>query len=1321
MIFKKIVSAICTLALVCSSFAQTITPNGGTNGYNPPAGGTVQFAGVPSGACSPGQTAVNNTNGNFYYCNAGSYSQISAAAGSAAFSAVTAGTNTNALVVGTNGSLGVSGTGTISATGLNNALNTCRAQTYTANGTIAQYNLVVVDATGKFITATTSQGGIYGVAQAAATVGNPVQVCVDGYSSLIMDSTSAVGDIAIPSGVTGGHGLDSGLTSRNNIGDQKGVVGDITTGCSGAACTAIVSLEGINKVGRQVQTINNTLLSGLATGLLKITTATGAVTTLPLQGTDTNVLSSGTVSGTSSPLCTDALGGATTVSCPSGGLPSAQTRGLPLVYNSTSTATTDIVFIDTAQMPNTPTTSFASRLLNAVAACPSTGCTITGESEPTGAAIDAQVTISANNIKLILPYGTTTEAAGVNIILAGTSDLITCAVRGACILNGATNGSVGTLVLRGDYDKASGFEIIGGLLGSQSGTELTLGVGGTAHKGIVADDMYLRDSGTTAASITDCNDCELRNSRSDWSGQAGINMNATIAGISGEKAINNTINDANMIYYVGIGEINVISTGGSLANSNWVVDHNTVQTGQNGQANPLAGSYLLATPLPAFAAIESYSGCGEGIQVTAFPGPGQITNNKVKNTCEEGITASNIGNVILGNKIENNGQTCAGCAAIISSCQNQQSNCVNKGTQIVGNSIIASSTSGPSCSIASGSTFSGANVGNASRTLNTATVLMTGNTFVTGNTVVVNGYTGIYTVFNGIWLLSGTNNSGQIQFTTPQSGTIAAGTGSGATPFVSNAGGAASQQGSSTPSCTQVANNTGGGVPLGIWTHAASNGTYAVSTVATAAGNTTYTTAAGVVNSDSYTGLTCTGYGFTNAANNITGNFVSSTSNSVTIVGTGATDTTGNIVCQSNVMQDYLVADNVFTILTGSNMSNALEYNNTSGVSSYLTNVKWVNNVIDSAVSTPLNVSYLPTVNTFTLVSAAIASGGNTTYTGSGSTIGSRVFIGSNCAVSGFTAAGLFVDNGTFAFVSSTSNTITLANASGVVDATGGSVTCANTNGQVQILDIPNTPSGPVGVPETLNITPAQQGAVTSVWSVPGVPFDAKTAGASPYTVPITDNMKLLTINSASAFTLNGFPLANNYTFALINLNAGLITYTPATGTINNGNATQIIPAGWFGFHYTDNTNTVMPVMPTFQAFPTCADTLGKHLNFNIATGAISCGTSVITTPLTTGTSVSLAGPSAYFVCTTTCTVTPPTPVAGYQFCVYNGDNIATVITLAALGTTARYENTARTAYGTATTGTFVSGGAVGDSVCIVGLDATHYITPTFKGTWTAN
>lgn len=108
-------------------------------------------------------------------------------------------------------------------------------------------------------------------------------------------------------------------------------------------------------------------------------------------------------------------------------------------------------------------------------------------------------------------------------------------------------------------------------------------------------------------------------------------------------------------------------------------------------------------------------------------------------------------------------------------------------------------------------------------------------------------------------------------------------------------------------------------------------------------------------------------------------------------------------------------------------------------------------------------------------------------------------------------------------------------------------------------------------------------------------------------------------------------------------------------------------------------------------------------------------------TPLSSGATGSVLSPASFFVCTTTCTVAVPLPRAGSQFCVWNGDNVATVITLSALGGSAQYENTARTSYGTAGTGTFASGGAAKDFVCMIGVDSTHYNTLNSNGTWTAS
>lgn len=61
---------------------------------------------------------------------------------------------------------------------------------------------------------------------------------------------------------------------------------------------------------------------------------------------------------------------------------------------------------------------------------------------------------------------------------------------------------------------------------------------------------------------------------------------------------------------------------------------------------------------------------------------------------------------------------------------------------------------------------------------------------------------------------------------------------------------------------------------------------------------------------------------------------------------------------------------------------------------------------------------------------------------------------------------------------------------------------------------------------------------------------------------------------------------------------------------------------------------------------------------------------------------------------------------------------IATVITIAAISTV-QFEKTTYNGYGTVSTGTMVSGGALGDKVCLIGRDATHYLVGSFVGTWT--
>jgi len=105
--------------------------------------------------------------------------------------------------------------------------------------------------------------------------------------------------------------------------------------------------------------------------------------------------------------------------------------------------------------------------------------------------------------------------------------------------------------------------------------------------------------------------------------------------------------------------------------------------------------------------------------------------------------------------------------------------------------------------------------------------------------------------------------------------------------------------------------------------------------------------------------------------------------------------------------------------------------------------------------------------------------------------------------------------------------------------------------------------------------------------------------------------------------------------------------------------------------------------------------------------------------PVAAGGSASVNAPYAYYVCTGTCTVTPPAPTAGfsYQFVIFNDTNISTVITLETIASV-QYENSGRTALCTANH-QMKSGGAVGDSITLISYGTGVYYTAGSKGTWT--
>lgn len=81
-------------------------------------------------------------------------------------------------------------------------------------------------------------------------------------------------------------------------------------------------------------------LSGMTAGQVPIAaTATTVTSSKAIQGTDTNLLSAGTVSGSGASLCTDTNGGATTIGCPGSASPifSTAVTGTSMATSGTNT------------------------------------------------------------------------------------------------------------------------------------------------------------------------------------------------------------------------------------------------------------------------------------------------------------------------------------------------------------------------------------------------------------------------------------------------------------------------------------------------------------------------------------------------------------------------------------------------------------------------------------------------------------------------------------------------------------------------------------------------------------------------------------------------------------------------------------------------------------------------------------------------------------------------------------------------------------------------------------------------------------------------
>lgn len=168
---------------------------------------------------------------------------------------------------------------------------------------------------------------------------------------------------------------------------------------------------------------------------------------------------------------------------------------------------------------------------------------------------------------------------------------------------------------------------------------------------------------------------------------------------------------------------------------------------------------------------------------------------------------------------------------------------------------------------------------------------------------------------------------------------------------------------------------------------------------------------------------------------------------------------------------------------------------------------------------------------------------------------------------------------------------------------------------------------------------------------------------------------------------------------------------TPAAATFTSVNIT-----GTDGDYKLGLSNNSVGRAATVDAWELYVDAGVWKVNTNGTETTMATSTTVPTLQSGSG-AITVTAKNAYVVCTGACQITLPTPAAGAQVCARNVPGSATAITLNNQ-TGVYYEKPDHSTYGTANY-KLVSGGLATDSICLVGLDATHYLTFSSSGTWT--